>query len=58
VFELKGGRRRRVARSRKHWYRELRLAGRVPLPLGAAGDGGRYWARTSDPCRVKTVLYH
>ena len=19
--------------------------------------GGRYWVRTSDPCRVKTVLY-
>src|SRR5690606_33816734 len=21
-------------------------------------DGGRYWVRTSDPCRVKAVLYH
>ena len=21
------------------------------------GDGGRYWDRTSDPCRVKAVLY-
>ncbi len=20
--------------------------------------GGRYWVRTSDPCRVKAVLYH
>jgi hypothetical protein len=22
-----------------------------------AADGGRYWDRTSDPCRVKAVLY-
>ena len=25
-------------------------------PLGSFG--GRYWVRTSDPCRVKAVLYH
>jgi hypothetical protein len=28
-----------------------------PAVLRAGDNGGRYWDRTSDPCRVKAVLY-
>lgn len=38
------------------YEKEKRFRGRPSKPLVLLG--GRYWVRTSDPYRVKVVLYH